>query len=163
MRLTLRLSGLAILFAALLLSAGCSGKGDDHKDHKDDDHDDHGPGPHGGVVVEWGSKHEYHPEVTVDRKTKKATVYVLGKDAKKARPIAAESITLILTSVTPPLQIALKADRQEGDPEGSASRFSGNHDKLGEEGRLKGEVRGEFGGTQYTGTFEVKDAPRKDK
>lgn len=170
MRAMMRLFGTAFLFTALALAVGCSGKKDgaqekDHKDHKDDDHKEghHHPskGPHGGVLAEWG-KEEYHPEFTVDHKTKKATVYILDGNAKKEVPIEAETVSLTITNMKPPVQITLKADPQKDDPKGKASRFVGDHEKLGEDMPFRGEISGKIGTKPYSGKFVEKDHDHKD-
>jgi hypothetical protein len=160
MRLKLRWSALAILFAALLLGTGCSGKQNDHKD-SDSENDEHEKGPHGGVVVDWGKNHEYHLEFLPNHKTKTATVYVLDRKVKNAVPIPVESITLTITNVKPPVQITLKAEPQEGDPQGKASRFSGKHDQIGVEMDFKGEISGKIADKPYSGTFDEKDHDHK--
>jgi hypothetical protein len=165
----MRLFSLSILVTVLALIAGCSGKTDNQKDkkmdsaRKDDDHDHEDKGPHDGVIVHWGgAKHDYHPEFTVDHKTKKATVYILGPDAKKLKAIPSESITVTISNVKPPVQITLKADRQENDPEGKSSRFSGTHDALVTEMDFKGTISGKVGDKVYSGDFDEKDHEHKD-
>jgi hypothetical protein len=118
-------------------------------------------GPHGGPLAEWGEE-KYHAEFTVDRKAKRATVYVLDGTARKAAPIPAEEVTLTLTNVTPAVQVALKADPQAGDPRGQASRFSGTHEALGRDVPLRGEISGDVAGTPYVGAFDEK-GPGHDK
>jgi hypothetical protein len=152
-----------LLLVAVLLLPGCypptqrsTGKGTaatQRGDHPD-------KGPHGGALVEWGEE-EYHAEFTVDHGKKEATVYILDGSAKKAHPIKAESITLTLTSFTPPVQVSLKAAPQEGDPAGTASRFTGTHEKLGQEMDFKGEISGHIGDKHYTGDFDEKGHDHK--
>jgi hypothetical protein len=110
-------------------------------------------GPHDGILLEWGDE-EYHVELTIDTAKKEATVYILDDTAKKAEPIEPETITLIVTSENPPVEIQLKADPQEDDPKGKASRFKGSHAVLGNED-LKGEISGKVGGKTYKDEFEV--------
>jgi hypothetical protein len=61
--------------------------------------------------------------------------------------------------------VTLKADPQEGDPKGQASRFSGTHEKLAQEAEFKGEIAGTVGGTPYSGKFTEKghDGHQHDK
>jgi hypothetical protein len=118
-------------------------------------HDHPDEGPHGGALAEWGDE-KYHAEFTVNHAKKQATVYILDGSVKKASPIAAETITLSLTNVKPPLQVTLKAEPQEGDPKGQASRFVGTHDALGKEMDFEGEISGKVGETPYSGTFKEK-------
>jgi hypothetical protein len=112
-------------------------------------------GPHGGPLIEWGEE-EYHLEFTVDRAKKQTTVYVLDESATKATPIAAETLTMTLKHVTPPVTITLKAEPMEGEAMGTSSRFVGTDDHLGEAGPFTGEVRGKVGKTPYSGKFEEK-------
>lgn len=178
MRSMMKLFGTVFLSVALAVSGGCSGKktdpkekdhkdhkDDDHKDHKDDDHkDDHDhptKGPSGGVLAEWG-KEEYHPEFVVDHKAKKVTVNILDKSAKKVAPIEAETISVTITSVKPPVQITLKADPQKDDPKGKSSRFVGEHEKLGEDVPFRGEISGKVGTKPYSGKFVEKEHDHKD-
>src|SRR5687768_11493709 len=58
-------------------------------------------GPKGGPLAEWGVHGEegsYHFEFTQDKEKKKATIYVLDKEGKKAAPIDVKStVTLKLS------------------------------------------------------------------
>jgi hypothetical protein len=120
----------SLLAGLLLFGTGCpspnTGKPPDKK--MDGDKGEHKP-PHGGILYVGGGE-EYHAELMLDKANKKATIYLLDDKPKNPVPIKAETITLTVKD-TPPVQITLKADRQEGDPEGQASRFSGTHDRLG--------------------------------
>src|SRR5437660_616216 len=112
------LSAGAALTAALFLAAGCSDRPAKPYSPKKGGTEAHpSKGPHGGVLAEWGEEN-YHAEFTVDHAKKQATVYILDGSAKKAAPVAADSVTLTLSNVKPPVQITLKADPQEGDPKG---------------------------------------------
>lgn len=171
-------AGLALLAAVALVAApGCRKEGDkppttdsqrkggDNKGsaEKGEGKEDHPEeGPHGGALAEWGDE-EYHAEFKADHEKKQATVYILDGKAKKAVPIAAETVTLTLTNFKPPVQIALKADPQGGDPKGKASRFTGTHDKLGTETEFKGEISGKVGEKPYSGTFEEDEHEHKKK
>ena len=167
----------AILVAGLLVAPGCNKAPDKEKPadpkkkdaaaKKDDStkKDDHAEkGPHGGPLAEWGEE-KYHAEFTVDHDKKQATVYILDGSAKKASPIAAETISLTVTSFNPSVKITLKADPEKEDPKGSSSRFVGMHDKLGEKMDFKGQISGNVGNTPYVGKFEEKDDDhhKKDK
>jgi hypothetical protein len=159
-----RVGGASLILTVALLATGCpvaNRKGTGPKDgaaaRKAHDHDE--TGPHGGPLAEWGEE-EYHAEFTVDHAKKQATVYILDGNARKAAPIDVEAITLRLTSVEPHVPVTLKADPQEGDPKGQASRFTGTHEALAGEG-LKGEISGTVAGTPYAGPFEEKDRDSK--
>ncbi len=80
-------------------------------------------GPHGGILIELGEE-EYHAELAHDDATKTVTIYVLGKDAKTAVPIAETELTLNLVIAGEPLQSKFAAAPQDGDPAGQASRFT---------------------------------------
>ena len=118
----------------------------------------HGAGPHDGTVADWGGG-KYHVEFTVDHDKQEATVYILGGDEKTAAPIAAKEIQLSIKD--PMMHVVLKAAPQEGDPEGSASRFVGNHESLGVVQEYAGTISGVVDGTPFSGDFkeEPHDAP----
>lgn len=111
----------------------------------------HGAGPHDGTIADWGGG-KYHVEFTVDHDKQEATVYVLGGDEKTPSPIPAEEIQLSIKD--PAMQVALKASPQEGDPEGSASRFIGNHEGLGVVQEYEGTMMGVVDDTPYSGNFK---------
>ena len=121
-----------------------------HKDHGEEGHA-HGPGPHDGTVADWGGG-KFHVEFTVDHDKQEATVYVFGSDEKTPSPIDAAEITLTIKE--PSLTTALKANPQEGDPEGKASRFVGNHEGLGVVREYEGSMSGVVDGTPYSGSFK---------
>jgi hypothetical protein len=127
-------------------------------------HDHPETGPHQGLLIELGDD-EFHGEFVVDHGKKQATVYIL--DEKVKNPVGANALgaKLIITNVTPPLQLELKPEPQEGDSKGESSRFVATDDKLGVEMEFKGEIIVEIKGKSYTGPFEEKphrhDAPRK--
>lgn len=130
-----RISLVAMLAMGLLGGAvGCDGGKSDYK--KADDlkkapavHDDHGhgeKGPHGGSIVELGEE-EFHAEIVLDHDAHILRVFVLGKDAKTAEPIAATEITVAVEGKD---AVTLKAAPQEGDGDGKASRFELIDEKL---------------------------------
>jgi hypothetical protein len=119
-----------------------------------DDHS-HGHGPHDGTIFDFG---KYHAEFTVNHKTKEATVYILGGDAKTAVPIAVESLTLSIKA--PAFQVELKAAPQPGDPMGKASRFTAIHDHFGKEQEFEGTLSGVLDGKPYAADF--KEEPDHD-
>ncbi|TWU04585.1 hypothetical protein [Stieleria varia] len=111
----------------------------------------HGTGPHDGTVADWGGG-KYHVEFTVDHDKQEGTVYILGADEKSPVPIDAESIDLSISD--PVMQVTLMASPQDGDPEGKASRFVGNHEKLGVVQEYAGTIAGVIDGTPYSGDFK---------
>jgi hypothetical protein len=110
-------------------------------------------GPHGGAIAEWGEE-QYHAEFTVDHAKKEAVIYILDGSVKKTAPVTAESVTLTLSNVKPPIQVTLKPDPQEGDPKGQCSRFRGTHDALAKEMEFEGEIAATVGGTPFSGEFK---------
>jgi hypothetical protein len=144
--------GVALACLALGCSNGAAGNKKDAGKAAAKKHDHPEEGPHGGPLAEWGDE-KYHAEFTVDHKTKKAVVYILDGSAAKSAPIAIESVTLTLTHVKPAVILTLAADPQDGDPKGSASRFSGTHPSLAKEADFKGEVSATVGGKPYAGAF----------
>lgn len=120
---------------------------DDHG-HK---HAAHGEGPHEGAVADWGGG-KFHVEFTVDHDKQEATVYILGDDEKTATPIKAATILLNIND--PKFQVELAATPQEGEAEGTASRFVGKHESLGKVQEFAGSISGEVDGTPYVGDFK---------
>jgi len=110
----------------------------------------HGSGPHEGTVADWGGG-KFHVEFTVDHEKQEGTVYVLGSDEKSPVPIDAQSIDLSIND--PVMQVTLKASPIESDPPGKASRFIGNHEKLGVVQEYAGTIAGVIDGTPYSGDF----------
>ena len=124
-------------------------EGEEGRDHSVEGHG-HGAGPHDGPLADWGGG-KYHVEFTVDHDKQEGTAYVLGGDEKTPTPIKAEDIQLSITD--PEMQVTMKAAPQEGDPEGSASRFVGNHEKLGVVQEYAGTITGVIDDTPYSGDF----------
>ncbi|MEO8270557.1 MAG: hypothetical protein ABI557_12615 [Aureliella sp.] len=120
-------------------------------------HGGHGAGPHDGTVADWGGG-KYHVEFTVDHNKQEGTVFILGSDEKSPVPIDAESIDLSISD--PVMQVTLKAAPQDSDPAGKASRFIGNHEKLGVVQEYAGTIAGVIEGTPYSGDF--KEEPHGD-
>jgi hypothetical protein len=110
----------------------------------------HGAGPHDGTIADWGGG-KYHVEFSVDHDKQEATAYILGPDEKTPTPIKAESIQLTITD--PAMEVTLKASPQESDPPGTASRYVGNHEKLGVVQEYAGTISGVIDDTPYTGDF----------
>lgn len=82
------------------------------------DEHDHDEGPHGGHILEFG---DYHGEIT--HKDGIVTVYVLGGDAETAVPLEGASAVLNLKTGDETIEIALTASPQDGEAEGSSSRY----------------------------------------
>ena len=162
------LLGVAAFAVASILFTGCqpggAGKGDaktpkgDAKaaPKTDEDDHDHGPGPHGGVIIEFDGKR--HGEFAVDHKKQEATIFILGGDAKSAFPIDADKVTLSIKS--PQFQIELTSMPQEKDPKGKSSRFVGKHENFAKEQEFEGTVTFMDGKKQINGDLEK---PKKEK
>lgn len=123
--------------------------GEDGHDHGVAGHG-HGAGPHDGTLADWGGG-KYHVEFTVDHDKQEGTVYILGGDEKTPTPIKAGEIQLVI--VDPAMEVTLKAAPQEGDAEGTASRYVGNHEKLGVVQEYAGTITGVIDDTPYSGDF----------
>lgn len=121
-----------------------------HKDHSEEGHA-HGAGPHDGTIADWGGG-KFHVELTVDHEKQEATVYILGNDEKTSTSIDAAEVTLTIKE--PSLTTALKASPQDGDSEGKASRFVGNHEGLGVVRKYEGSMSAVVEGTPYSGNFK---------
>jgi hypothetical protein len=159
----MRIVGVALVLAVLLPGAGCVKQAPPRgTPPKQEAHPHVHPeaGPHGGALAEWGDE-KYHAEFTVDHGKKEAVVYILDGSAKKAAPIAAEEAVVSLKNVKPPVQVKLKADPQEGDPKGQASRFRGTDEALAKEMNFEGEISATVAGTPYVGSFEEKEGHHK--
>lgn len=89
-------------------------------------------GPHGGVLIELGLKHEFHAELLHNEKTGEVIVYLLDGDAKN--PVAIDDQEILINVRFPDggRQFPLKADADQGDPSGVSSRFVSKDRELGD-------------------------------
>jgi hypothetical protein len=157
------------LMATVLLVSGCPAprapsKNDDPKTKgvaKKEEHPE--KGMHGGALAEFEDEEDHHFEFTVDHAKKQAIVYILDSTAKKAVPIAAETVNLEITSAKPKVELTLKADPQESDPKGKSSRFVGTHDELGKEVEFAGELSVKLDGKKYGGKFKEEEGHEHGK
>lgn len=127
--------------------AGCPSGGDedlrelgeaDNVTNTDPVHEHHhDEGPHGGHILEFG---DYHGEIT--HKDGIVTVYVLGDDAETAVPLEGASAVLNLKSGDETVEIALTASPEEGEAEGSSSRYTSAAGALPESVKDIEEVEG---------------------
>ncbi|MFT5527622.1 MAG: hypothetical protein ACI9HK_005604 [Pirellulaceae bacterium] len=151
-----------LAISTLAIVAGCGGsqdpapagtQGNEQQQSGDHGHPHggHSAGPHDGTLADWGGG-KFHVELTVDHDKQEATVYVLGDDEKTPSPIKATEIQLSISD--PAMQVTLKAAPQEGDSEGSASRFVGNHESLGVVQEYAGTITGVVDDTPYSGDFK---------
>jgi hypothetical protein len=115
-------------------------------------------GPHKGAVVEWGEE-EYHLEVVTVPKAGTVTVYVYGNDddlkAGKTKPIAVKNLVMTVKAAKA-VTLKLDASPQKGDPEGTASAFTGKHAVFATDAKLAGTVSGKVGSKPYAGDFKQK-------
>ncbi|MBI3465004.1 MAG: hypothetical protein HY000_18400 [Planctomycetes bacterium] len=111
----------------------------------------HGSGPHGGTVADWGGG-TYHVEFTVDHDQKQATVYILGGDGKSPSPVKADKLLLSINE--PAFQVDLAPQPMEGETDGRASRFVGQHDNLGIVREFAGTISAEVDGKPFAGDFQ---------
>jgi hypothetical protein len=160
-------TGIGLIAVCLLGLNGC-GKGTpdgaaagDSADAHEEEHDHGKEGPHGGHIIELGTE-EHHAELTHDDASHKVGVYLLGDDAKTAKPIDAESITINVSVDGEPSQYVLPAAPQIGEVEGQSSYFelvseplalivSGKSEAAKKQARLSLTI----GGKPYSGLIET--------
>ena len=133
---------LALTAAFALVLAGCTDSNSeftevshDESEVGHDDHSGHGHGahgPNGGEIVEVGNE-EFHAEVVVDEETHRIDVFVLGSDARTARPIDATEISLSFKHGDEVEDFKLAAAALDGEPKGQSSKFTLTSDELFEE------------------------------
>ena len=145
------------LFVGLI--ALTSARGDDK--NKDAKHDHPSEGPHHGVLAEWGEE-EYHVEFTVDHKAQTATCYILDGTAKKAKPIDAKELTIVLKT-KPPVTVKLMPKPEAGEKSGQSSRFTAKNAAFGKHEAFEGTISGKVGSKPYSGDFKEKAHEHKDE
>jgi hypothetical protein len=130
---------LALTVAFALILAGCTDGSSEFAEVGHDEseaaHEDHGHGhhgPNGGEIVEVGNE-EFHAEVVVDESTHRIDVFVLGSDAKTAKPIDAPEISLSFKHGDEIEEFKLVAAPLDGEPEGQSSKFTLTSEELFEE------------------------------
>lgn len=101
-----------------------------HEDHSGHGHGAHGP--NGGDIVEVGNE-EFHAEVVVDEAEHRIDVFILGSDAKTAKPIAASEISINFKHGDEVEEFKLAASALDGEAEGQASKFTITDEELFEE------------------------------
>lgn len=153
----------AFSFATCLL-AGCGGPtAPPVKPEAGHAHPDHGP--HEGHLIELGNE-EYHAELTHDDATKTITIYLLGPDAKTAVASPDPELTLNLVAGSEQIQVKLAAAKQDGDPEGQASKFTAVDEKgleALEAEKTTGHLNVNIGGKPYRGKIEHDDHGHEHK
>jgi hypothetical protein len=139
--------GAGLVVAAALGLCGCP-SGHQHDTGKAKGGEEEHESPHGGELFA-DPGHKYHAELKVDRAGKQATVWLLDGQAKKNVPTKAKTVTVSVKDAAT-VQIVLEPKPEDKDPAGSASRFVGTHDRLGEPLDLeKVEIRAEVAGKPY--------------
>jgi hypothetical protein len=145
-----RIGWLALLAAASILAFGCSPR-EGSAPKKDGTMPDEDPPPLGGKLFAVPG-HKYHGELVIVEKDRRAALYLYDKQVRNLVPTKTESLVLTIKNGTP-VQITLKADRQETDPKDAASRFSGAHERLGTPVDIdKVEISGLIEGKSYVFT-----------
>lgn len=129
--------------------------GDGHA-HGEAGHSHSTQGPHQGHLIELGLE-EFHAELTHDDASQTTTIYLLDHAAKEPVAIPDAQIMLNLVIDGQPMQAALAATPQEGDPAGQSSRFSVMDEQIldalkGE--KTTGEINVSIGGKEYSGKVE---------
>ena len=119
----------SVLFTLCLVVAyGCNQEpaaekaGETADEHDEHEHGHEMEGPHGGHIIEIGTE-DHHVELTHDDASQKVAVYLLGDDAKTAKPIKAESVTINVSADGEPTQYVLPAVPQAGEADGNTSYF----------------------------------------
>jgi len=137
-----RSSALALIAAFAVIVTGCtSGESEfteisneesevGHEDHSGHGHGAHGP--NGGDIVEVGNE-EFHAEVVVDEAEQRIDVFILGSDAKTAKPIAASEISINFKHGDEVEEFKLAASALDGEADGQASKFTITDEELFEE------------------------------
>jgi hypothetical protein len=142
-----------LLLGAALMITGCFEKSAQSPKSTELAHPSEGL--HGGPLVEWG-REEYHPEMLIDRKAKKVTVYIHDGSARKITAIKAEFLTMKITNVKTPVTLKLLPEREMNDPADASSRFSVVDEVFSENTALEGKLMADFNGKHYDGRFTYK-------
>lgn len=129
-----------------------SGKPSAAKDG-DEHHDGHAPGPHGGVVFDFG---RVHGEFVTDPAKQECSVYIFGSDEKTPKSVAATHLDLTIKN--PAMTLELKPAPATGDPAGKASRFFGQHAEFGKKQRFVGVLAGVVDNKPSQGEFDTDTA-----
>ncbi|WP_425614230.1 hypothetical protein NA78x_004094 [Anatilimnocola sp. NA78] len=122
-------------------------------------------GPHKGHLIELGEE-EFHAELIHDDAAKSVVIYLLGADAKTAVSIPDAEIMLNLVVAGEPMQAKLTAEKQPGDPEGQASKFTIVDEKILEAleaPKTTGRLNVTIGGKSYSGNVEHEGDHGHDK
>ena len=118
------MTALALVGVALFTLSGC-GKappaGDGEAGHEHAEHDHEAMGPHDGHIIELGTE-DYHAELTHDEASHKVGIYLLGGDAKTAKPIPVTEVKIKVSADGAFNEYVLAAVPQAGE-QGGASYF----------------------------------------
>jgi hypothetical protein len=127
----LRLPSLIVVFGLCVIGlngcgtgqpGGAEGEAGHAEEHADEEHAHSDVGPHDGHIIELGTE-DYHVELTHDEATHKTGVYILGSDAKTAKPIDSASVTINVLADGQTSQYHLPAVPQAGEEAGRVSYF----------------------------------------
>ncbi|MDA0590678.1 MAG: hypothetical protein O2820_21485 [Planctomycetota bacterium] len=115
----------------------------------------HHDAPHGGHLIPLGD-HEYNIELVFSAEPRELHAYVLGGHAEKAIALELESFDFDQEDEEGnEVEIVLTANPQEGDKEGTASRYTAKGDAIPASIKdledLHGHVHIGIDGKQYTG------------
>lgn len=122
------------------------------------DHPSEGPGPHGGELIELGNE-EYHGELLHPHAENVGgenvvAIFILDGSAKNVVPIEATEVTLNLVHGGKPAQFQLAASPDDGEQDGTSSRFVSSDEGLiahfGEE-EIDGRLAVTINGKAYSG------------
>lgn len=118
----------------------------------------HHTAPHGGHLIPLGD-HEYNIEMVFSAEPRELHAYVLGGHAEKAIGLKLESFDFDQEDdAGNEVEITLTANPQEGDEEGTASRFTAKGDAIPASIKdiedLHGHVHIAIDGKQYTGDLD---------
>jgi len=127
------------------------------------EHDHPDEGPHGGHIIELGTE-EYHAELTHDDESHRVGIYFLGDDAKTAKPIGAESVTINVSLDGESSQFILPSAPQSGETKEKSSYFELVSEPLNvvvsgksEAARKHARLNVTFDGKPYVGLIETEE------
>jgi len=154
---------------SLALFVGCADSGSDYSEVStgeadaaqaaaDAEEDHHHDAPHGGYLVELG-EHAYNIEFVFTAEPEaKLTAYILDAHAENAVATLAKEFIFHLEGDGDEHEIILKADPQESDKVGEASRFSASGEALPKGIKdiedVAGHLHVSIGGKDFSGALE---------
>jgi hypothetical protein len=126
-------------FALILCGAfhGCGSEGEPQQTH-------HAHGPHDGHLVDLEGAEGYRVEFALEPETRKLVVCTLDAISNRPRPITSPSIEMTLEFAGQDVRFELLPVRRETEPQGQASRFEMDMDKLPQQMKAEEEFVAEF-------------------